>query len=667
VEPWTSVARWPPRFPFPRNTNQTSPMRTAAPLAAAILTTVSLTAQRLVLPDNHNFMESPTYEVCAGDAFQWGVGARRFQIIYEASHFTGKNGVNSPVLITRIKFRGEDGEGNSGGQVYTNLNVEIGSTSVTAATMSTTFATNRLVATTTMGTLGIVPTLTVLPSTGGCPNSWCIDIDLLAVGAAFLFDPTSAQPNLLIDITAPTAPSQVAPQSMIPIQDTIAHGAGVRGRSIYTSTPAAVSGTSDTTPPVVGIEFAGAGGWATEVPALAEYIGGGCGGAHSTIYQSFQQGQPFDLGAGLTFVPDTYPAPNFYTVLPGAPAIDMTQLEAVPDTMSLDSLVTHTLGFSVTPFQYPGGGSTATVKPSTNGYVWLDAAMTVANHYNPTKATMLGSGGDFRARFLPYWTDGDPSRNNLNPLRGIHAKTVPETVPGAGDAVCYITWNDIGAFRTPAAHGHHSNTYQMVIHEQTGIVEFRYGPMMPFACTKWTSSMVETLVVGFTRGRISTTPLIASLDPMTRDLSHELPVSTAVEGSTSNVSLTAVVTPVPGTAHQTGRMFGGQSLKWNVANIPAGTIFASLNLDVGASQPGFQLPGLTAPGCMISTSLSPLVLGWETWVLPPASVTGAVTLVTPHGWEGTVITAQAIGIDVFGGPFLVPWSSNTIKYTVGLD
>lgn len=643
-------------------------MRTLLPCLAVAFAASVVTAQTLVLPDNHNLMESNVYGSNAGDSLQWsGTSAKRFQVLYEASHFTGKAGIPpGGVLITRVQFRGEDGECNAGGQTYSGVTIEVGSTSLTNATMSTTFATNRLAATTTMGPLGTVPTLVVTPSVGSCPNNYCIDIDLVAIGAAFVFDPYGNQPNLLIDITAPTAPTQVPPQSMIPIQDTIAHGAGVRGRSIYTSVPTSTTGTSDTTPPVVGIEFAGPGGWPTVMPARAEYIGGGCGGSHATIYQSFQQDQLFDLGGGLTFYPDVYPSPNTYTVVTGAPGIDLSQLVATP-TQTLDTLVTHPLGFLVTPFGYPGG-TTSTIKPCTNGYVWLDAAMTDGAQYNPTRLKLLGNTATTpnTARFMPFWTDGDPTVNTTNTTRGLHVRTVPETAPGAGNAICYITWHDLGTYKSVTASGHASWTYQMVIHELTGIVEFRYGSMMPYASTKWTASMEETVVVGFTRGRIGT---VNSLDPQPRDLSHELPYVTAVEGTASNVSLTGVATPIAGSVHQTGRMFGGQTLKWNIANIPVGTIIAWTVLDVGASQPGVPLGlfGFAPPGCMLSTTLSPIMLPFEQFLSPASTATGVATLVVPHGWEGTVITAQAVGIDVFGGPFLIPWTSNAIKYTVGLD
>ena len=647
-------------------------MRKLIPLLLSVLAS-PLLAQKLVLPDNHNFMENSTYGTNAGDGNQWAVTARRFQVLYEASHFTGKAGVSGPITITHVKFRGEDGEGNLGGQVYSNVTVELGATSLTSATMANTFATNRDPLTTTMGTLGTAPTVTIAPSVGSCPNNWCIDIDLAAIGAAFVFDPLSARPNLLIDITCPTAPTTAVPQLIVPIQDTTAHGAGIRGKAVYSATIASATGTADTTPPVVGIDFLGGGGWPTELPARAEYIGGGCGGQHATVYQAFSQDQAFDLGAGLTFLPDVYPNPTKYTVIQGAAPLDLAQLNAAPNTTGDDAIVNFPLGFT-TPFSYPGG-STATIVPSTNGFVWVDSTMNATN-YQCTKGNLLGVTNPYTARFMPFWTDLNPLRNTgMGTLAGLHVKTVPETAPGAGDAICYVTWRDMGTFRvstgSATVYGHEIFNVQMAIHEQTGVVEFRYGAMQPFISTFWTPTMENAAIVGFTRGRISTTPLVTSLDPQSRDLSHELPVQTSVEGSVSNVSLTAVGTPVAGSPYQTARMFGGQSLTWNVSNIPAGTTIALLNLDLGASQPGIQLPpflGILAPTCMMSTSLNPIVLGWESWVLPAPNVTGVVPLVIPHGWEGIVISAQAIGLDLApGAPFLINWTSNAIKYEVGLD
>jgi len=632
-------------------------------------------AQTLVLPDNHNFMESATLGANEGDGNHWSSTGGRFQIVYEASHFTGAAGIAGPITVKRLQFRGEDGEANLGGQVFANVVVQLGSTSLTAASLSTSFAGNRAAGTTTLGAPGTVALLTVAPSLGSCPNSWCIEIDLSAIGAAHSHDPLSAQPNLLIDVTCPTPPTQISPQFLLPMQDTTARGAGIRGASVWAPGPAATSGTKDFTPPVVGLEFGGSGGWSTEIPARAERIGAGCGGAHATIYQAFTQDQRFDLAPGLVFTPDVYPNPTTYTVTRGSAPLDPSRLGAAADSTADDGLVTRALGFAQQPFTYPGGGSTNDVRACTNGFVWLDSAMTSAG-WQPTTSTLLGASANETARFAPFWSDLTGASNlGIDPRAGLHVTTEPETSPGAGDAVCWITWWHMGAYRvangTAPVHGHAVFDFQLVIREQDGVVEFRYGAMPPFVSTLWVDTMENAALVGFALGRLSPSPLVASLDPGSRDLSHELPFTTSVEGATQNVALSATGVPFAGSPLQTARLIAGQSMTWNVTNVPPGTTIALLNLDLGSTQPGLQLPpafGLLAPDCMISTSVEPALFGWELWILPGSTVTGTVPLVVPSGWEGAVVTAQAIGFDLTpGAPFLIPWASNAIRYTIGLD
>lgn len=673
-------------------------MRTSLPLAAIALLASALSAQTLVLPDNHNFMEATTYGTNTGSTSEWSVGAKRFQIIYEASHFLGKAGVAGPILITNIKFRGEDGESNLGGQVYSGLVVQLGQTTLTSATMVTTFGSatgggpgtpgsNRDPAATILGPAGVIPTLTLAPSLGSCPNNYCIDLDLAAVGAAFVYDPSLG--NLLIDVTAPTAPTNPVPLSMIPIQNTIAHGAGIRGKAVYTSSVAAPTGTADTSPPVVGVVFLGPGGEATERPAKAEYIGGGCGGAHSTFYQAFTQDQAFDL-TGITMIPDVYPAPTKYTVLPTAPPFDITKLNAVANTTGDDTILATPTGFTVTPFQTPSG-TTTTLSVCNNGWVGTVSPGSYGTSYYPNKTQFLGIGGAYNERFMPYFTDLYGARNTPGDVQaGLHTKAVPESFLGAGDAQLWITWYKEGSFRTPGSatvYNHAIWSFQMVIYENTGVIEYRYGQMMPFNSTLWTNTMENAAVVGYSRGRIGATP---SLDPQSRDLSNELvyfpsgvPFSTSVEGTTSNVSLKGVVTTgIPGSVLQTGRMFGGQALTWNVENVPPipltpGPHFVIVGLSFGILQPGVELNffSYSNPGCIVhDAGLAPITIDSGLW---PAGGTFAGTpnvFPVSHLWdaEGVSVTMQAFGIDLTlggatGTPYLVPWTSNAIKYTIGLD
>jgi hypothetical protein len=618
--------------------------------------TSSLAAQtRLVLPDNHYLMENATQLANAGSTTFWNTTGGRFQILYEASHFTSV-GVNGPVLVSKVLFRGEDGEPNLGGQVYSGVQVAIGSTSLTAATLSTTFATNVATATTTMSA-PTTTTVTLLPSVGSTPNNYCIDIDVLAL--AYAHDPTGSLPNLLIDVTMPSAPSNAAPLALIPIQDTTASGAGIRGRGLYTATSGSATGTLSAAPPVVGLEILGSGGNAPATPARNERYGAACGGSPSTFYEHFQNGQAFDL-TGLTLIPDNVTAPNFYTVLNTAPPFDATKVNATPNSVADDALVTHALGFT---FPYPGG-STTTIKPCTNGFVWLDSAMTSAS-YIPTVAEILGTTSNFTARLFLYWNDLNAARNTpTNPNCGLHVLT--DTSGGPGNQVCYVTWLETGLFRTVSGTGiggHAICSFQCVLYEATGVVEFRYGQMPPFA-SQWTATAnAFHTAVGFTRGRIGT---VGSVDPQSRDLSIEAPFSTSIEGATGNIGQTVTTTPTIGGATYGGRLMTGQVATYGAVNVPVGTLIAAQLVDVGASRPGLQLPTITAPGCMLSTTTGALL--WEVFAAPTATVTGLRTLTVPAGLIGVDLYAQFVGLNgVLVGGNLISASSNAMKQTIGLN
>jgi hypothetical protein len=619
---------------------------------------------QLLLPDNAHLIASPLQSHVLGSTNWWGTTAtgRRMMILYEASHLTGA-GVTGPIVITGLRFRGEDAEHNLGGQTFSGVTVSLYKTTLDTATMSpTSFAINLAPlaphATTLIGTDNFA-SLVVPPSTGTVPNDDVVSLLLTNVG---VFDPATdaqGQVNLLIDVRWTGHSPAPDGTSMVPTAVADANNSP-RGRGIYATSPVATVGSTSSAPPIVAVEFSGPGGHATLAPARTEPIGASCGGAPSTFYQLFAEGHRFDLaGSGLTLIPDNVAAPNHYTVAGGAAPVDVTQVNGVPDSTLDDGLVTHALGFT---FAYPGG-STSTIKPCTNGFVWLDPTMS-STDYTPSLIEWLGntSTTPYRARLAPFWHDFSANRNTTShPNSGLHVKT--DTSGGPGNAVCYVTWLEVGDFNSVLSPGGQSvNTMQLVLHEVSGFVEFRYGAMSEL----WGSGISNNLmngIVGFTRGRIG---VVNSVDPQSRDLSHETPFATSVEGAIGNVGLTALASPFTEGPVYGARMFAGQSLIWNVYNIPANTIVALLAFDLVATRPGIEVPGITAPGCRISTSAAP-PLFWETWVLPVGTASGSVAAPIPAGWEGTDMYAQAFGIDVFGGPDLLPWASNTIRYTVGLQ
>ncbi len=630
-------------------------MKRTCSTLALLATTSIVPAQHLLLPDDAHLTESNVVSAANGSAAFFCNTGGRFQVLYEASHFVGTAGVSGPIVITRIRFRGEDSESNFGGQIFSGVTIQLGSTALTATGMSTTFASNRATATTTLGPLGTT-NVTMLPSLGTVPNNACVDIDLTAIGASFVYDPTSpTRCNLLLDITLPATPSPAS--NLVPIQDTSGTVATIRGRAVSTSAPASTAGTAQN-PPVLSLEFTGQGGHVELIPARNESYGAACGGSPSSFYQLFPFSAAFDLApGGLTLTPDQVASPAVYAVHAGAGAVDLSQLNATPDSTLDEGLVAHALGFL---FHFPGG-STTTIRASTNGFLWLDATMMSAD-FSPTVLEFLGNtaSAPCGARLAPFWHDFHAGRNTVTHANsGLHCKT--DTAAGPGHAICYVTWFQLGNFNTGTGGGHSVNTMQCVLDQATGRVEFRYGAMS--VLTGGASSLLVNGITGFSRGRIGA---VNSVDPQSRDLSLEVPFVTKVEGAASNLGLVAAATPVAGGAVYGGRAFPGQHLTWNANNVPPGSLLGAQLLDVAATRPGFQLPPITAPGCRVSTSLDAVV--WQTFLFPGASILGTVPLIVPPGLAGCELFAQFVVLDgLIAGPDLVTAASNAIVHTFGLN
>ncbi|MEO6595333.1 MAG: hypothetical protein ABIP94_11320, partial [Planctomycetota bacterium] len=478
-------------------------------LFALVALTSALQAQQVLLPSTHHLSESAIQT--SGTEFVFRTTAGRFQVIYDASHFTA-TGVVGPIVLENLRFRGEDTEQNLGGHQWINCTIAVGATSLTGPTMSATFATNRDIATTTMSTALTGVTIVEDPSLGTAPNNYHIDVDVSSL--AFALDPSSARPNLLIDITMPTAPAPIT--DLILTQDTTGTAAQVGGSCLTASTPLATSGIT-INPPVLNVEFLGAGGNPTLIPARVEAYGAACGGRAATFYQAFPHNQRFDLhGGGMTLSPDNPVAPNYYIVSGQSLPVDVTKVNAAPNSVDDDALVTHPLGFT---FNYPGG-STTTIKPCTNGFVWLAATPTGIGA-NPDLTSWLGATATELARVAPLWHDFHAGRNTAShPNSGMHVLT--DTSGGVGNAVCYVTWLQVGRFNTVSGiglGGQSVNTMQCVLRENSRAIEFRYGTMDELTGSSLGAALHG--IVGFTRGRIGgTTP---SIDPQSRDLSIEMP------------------------------------------------------------------------------------------------------------------------------------------------
>jgi hypothetical protein len=593
-------------------------------LAAAGLVNVAA-AQHLVLPDSVNL------GVVNSTTAVWRSTAGRFQIAYDTTHFTNA-GVTGPVLLTHLRFRPRDGESNLGGQVYTGVTVEVGNCASDYASLGTTFAANRG----TMGALGTA-NVVVQPAGGGVPNDYTVDIDLVAIGATFLYDPSTGN-DLLVDISFP-APS---PSANLPL---FAAGsstlATARARMCSTNTTGALTGALAAAPAML-VDFIGAGGYAAPQPARIERIGHGCGSTFQSFYQDWQVSETFDLAnTSIMMLPNSVTAPTGYTVVSGTTAPDLTKLNVTPDSTADDAIVSHPLGFT---FNYPSGSTTA-IAACTNGYVWLDGAMTVADS-TPAVTELLGwPTTPYTARLAPFWYNFHAGRNaTTHPNSGLHVVT--DTSGGPGNAVCYVTWFNVGRNDVQSA-GMSASTFQCVLYEASGIMEMRFGSMQVGA------NLLG--ITGWSPGRVGG---IQSAHPGPIDLSHELalPLVTQPDGGSTVHAL----------SHGTSTMLRpilGSTITFQGNNMQAGSLAYLLCLDLAATQPAVPIPGLLSVGC--GFSLTPNFLIYDSVVLPAAGTWSALPLQIPSTWPmGVQLFSQVVQLDF---ALVDIKTTNALKLTIGLN
>ena len=106
----------------------------------------------------------------------------------------------------------------------------------------------------------------------------------------------------------------------------------------------------------------------------------------------------------------------------------------------------------------PNGPVTA-IRACTNGFVWLDG-FTADNDLSPSLGDLLAHPSP-SGRLAPFWTDLHCGRNTTtHPNSGLHVRT--DTSGGPGNAVCYVTWLNVGNFQS-ATPGGLTHTFQCVL------------------------------------------------------------------------------------------------------------------------------------------------------------------------------------------------------------
>jgi hypothetical protein len=133
----------------------------------------------------------------SNNTYPWGRGTSggiRIQNLYDSSHFTNQS-VNSPILVTRLKWRANGTTTSWGGGTYSNVTVQMSTAAVDHANPSTTFAANHGTDLLTVHSGNV----TFLPGTGAgtaVPGPTVVDLPL---SAPFLYNPGSGS-DLVVDV-----------------------------------------------------------------------------------------------------------------------------------------------------------------------------------------------------------------------------------------------------------------------------------------------------------------------------------------------------------------------------------------------------------------------------------------------------------------------------------
>ncbi|MDA0373714.1 MAG: hypothetical protein O2865_08005 [Planctomycetota bacterium] len=372
----------------------------------------------------------------------WRNTAFHFQMLYDDSHFTSQ-GINYPIVISRLQYRAAGGRTSAGGEVYSGITVQMTTSPSDWSAPSTTFANNLGADVTTV----FQGNVTCLAAAGTSPNTYIIDIPL---ATPFVYDPSLGQ-DLLIDVDAPTAPLPTGVPSM-----GASSNASHLARRISTTTVGSPTGSLSYFACVVLMDYAPQPNVAT-----ATSYGAGCVSQAVSFHEPFLPGT-FDLG-GTAGAPNSIllnPLSTGYVVVPGSNAWATPTSTAL--TLGDDELTPPiTLPFT---FSYPGG-STTDILVCSNGFVYLDPAQTSTSAAGSVAGLLT-----FGPRLAPLWNDLDPSTGG----------SVYYDVDLSGNVV-YVTWDQVPLFGNGAA----LSTIQLAMYSD-GRVEYRYQDVQnATAVTGW--------------------------------------------------------------------------------------------------------------------------------------------------------------------------------------
>lgn len=518
----------------------------------------------LVLPNG-----AATVEGNSSNALPWGNGGAGLlhQCVYDSSHFT-LQGINSPILITRLRWRPDTGVGLLVTNYPTACSVRLSTCPVDWNATTTTFAAQRG----TDETLCYQGPVSFGPQAAQVgPTPFGIDIPLTT---PFFYDPNAGDLNIECDIPVQGVVGGPPP---LDVNTTLGQAKAARiyaTAGSYTGYPGGTAlGRDVNHAVVVEVGYTTPGSFANQTP-----YGTGCvDQPEASSYELFAPSAAFDLSNSAISLVRTEAG---YTAVPGFTSYVPPSPTAAILPLGDDSEITVTLSTSM-PFGR--NGSTNQLAVCSNGF--LSPATGNGTGFTPVAAAFLGSA---QLWWSLCWHDYNPS------------------IPSGGrikfeesGGFAYVTWDGVWDFGGTSSAS--ANTMQAQFDLATGNVHFAYQTM---------SALGNTRLVGVSDAGVSA-------NPGSMDISAALPATYQ--------AMAFLITPVQQTA--SARPVLGTSIALTTTNASP-TALLGLTL-FGTTQflPGIDLTSLGMPSCKLYCSLDstapiPLSSGAGSFVLSIPSTAG---------------------------------------------
>lgn len=166
-------------------------------LSTACLATALCGQSTVVVPNGTNGVEGNS---STGYPWNRAASVMHVQYCYDSTNFT-LQGVNTPVVINRLRWRANSTTTAYTGGTYANVVIDLSTSAFDQAAQTTTFASNHGPDRTNVytGTVTLLPSAGVPTTSPLTPNIFYVDVTLTT---SFVYDPTSGG-DLLMDIAFP--------------------------------------------------------------------------------------------------------------------------------------------------------------------------------------------------------------------------------------------------------------------------------------------------------------------------------------------------------------------------------------------------------------------------------------------------------------------------------